>query len=216
MQTPYRYAMISAGMNATLIAFPAAVLYIVGGLSTGLRLFGGPDRWRPPRSLGIALGFAGLLLHAALLYTELFTSGGLNLSFFNAVSLAAWTVVGLLLLSALTKPVENLAILALPLAARAAHAAALRLRSQGATALKPTEIMDVTPEVVDGAMREYRVGHVVHGHTHRPCVHALEVDGRPAARIVLGDWYDDDSVLRWHRDGSFALGRVSTPDTKGR
>jgi ABC-type uncharacterized transport system permease subunit len=109
--------MISPGMNITLIAFPAALLYLAGGLSTGLRLFGSADRWRPPRGLGIGLGFAGLLLHAVVLYVELFTSGGLNLSFFNAVSLAAWTAAGLLLLSALSQPVDNLAILALPMAA---------------------------------------------------------------------------------------------------
>ncbi|MGB5199094.1 MAG: cytochrome c biogenesis protein CcsA [Sedimenticolaceae bacterium] len=104
-------------MNITLIAFPAALLYLAGGLSTGLRLFGSADRWRPPRSLGIGLGFGGLFLHAVVLYVELFTSGGLNLSFFNAVSLAAWTAAGLLLLSALSQPVDNLAILALPMAA---------------------------------------------------------------------------------------------------
>ncbi len=109
--------MISPGMNMTLIAFPAALLYLAGGLSTGLRLFGSADSWRPPRSLGIRLGFAGLFLHAVMLYVELFTSGGLNLSFFNAVSLAAWTAAGLLLLSALSQPVDNLAILALPMAA---------------------------------------------------------------------------------------------------
>lgn len=104
-------------MNTTLIAFPAAALYFAGGLSTGLRLFAAENSWRPARNLGIGLGFAALLLHAAVLYFELFTQDGLNLSFFNAVSLAAWTVAGLLLVSALSKPVENLAILALPVAA---------------------------------------------------------------------------------------------------
>ena len=104
-------------MNMTLIAFPAAALYFAGGLSTGLRLFASETSWRPARHLGIGLGFAALLLHAAMLYFELFTVDGLNLSFFNAVSLAAWTVAGLLLVSALSKPVENLAILALPVAA---------------------------------------------------------------------------------------------------
>ena len=104
-------------MNTTLIAFPAAAFYFAGGLSTGLRLFTAEGGWRPSRSLGIGLGFTALLLHAFMLYFELFTSEGLNLSFFNAVSLAAWTVAGLLLVSALSKPVENLAILALPLAA---------------------------------------------------------------------------------------------------
>jgi UDP-2,3-diacylglucosamine hydrolase len=29
----------------------------------------------------------------------------------------------------------------------------------------------------------------------------LEVDGRPRTRIVLGDWYDQGSVLRWDQDG---------------
>ena len=112
-----RYAMICPSMNINLIAFPAAAFYFFGGLSTGLRLFGAEEAWRPPRNLGIALGFIGLVLHALMLYQELFTAGGLNLSFFNAVSLAAWTVAALLLISALTKPVENLAILAFPLAA---------------------------------------------------------------------------------------------------
>lgn len=109
--------MICSRMNASLIAFPAALLYFLGGLSTGLRLFGTADHRRPPRSLGLVFGFAGLLLHGVMLYHELFTTAGLNLSFFNAVSLAAWTVAGLLLVSSLSKPVENLAILALPLAA---------------------------------------------------------------------------------------------------
>jgi ABC-type uncharacterized transport system permease subunit len=72
-------------MNVTFIAFPAAALYLAGGLSAGLRLFGAEDNWRPARTVGIGLGFAGLLLHAMLLYLELFTQGGLNLSFFNAV-----------------------------------------------------------------------------------------------------------------------------------
>ena len=117
MQAWKRYAMIWASMNTMLIALPAAALYFAGGLSTGLRLFGAEDSWRPARSVGIGLGFAALLLHAIVLYSELFTAGGLNLSFFNAVSLAAWTVAGLLLVSSLSKPVENLAILALPVAA---------------------------------------------------------------------------------------------------
>lgn len=117
MQPNGRYAMICNRMNITLIAILAAILYVLGGLSTGLRLFGAEDSWRPPRSLGLALGFAGLSLHALMLYYELFTAHGLNLGFFNAVSLAAWTVAGLLLVSSLSKPVENLGILILPLSA---------------------------------------------------------------------------------------------------
>ena len=117
MQGCEGYAIITGRMNVTLFALTAAFMYFVSGLSTGMRLFGTDEHWRPARGLALGLGFAGLALHAATLYAELLTAGGLNLSFFNAVSLAAWTMAGLLLISALSKPVENLAILALPVAA---------------------------------------------------------------------------------------------------
>jgi UDP-2,3-diacylglucosamine hydrolase len=42
---------------------------------------------------------------------------------------------------------------------------------------------------------------LVHGHTHRPAVHTFELDGQPARRIVLGDWYTQGSVLEWRDDG---------------
>ena len=42
---------------------------------------------------------------------------------------------------------------------------------------------------------------LIHGHTHRPAIHHLTVDDRPATRFVLGDWYTQGSVLRWERDG---------------
>jgi UDP-2,3-diacylglucosamine hydrolase len=42
---------------------------------------------------------------------------------------------------------------------------------------------------------------LIHGHTHRPAVHELVVDGRSVRRIVLGDWYTQGSVLEWSREG---------------
>ncbi|MCA1805075.1 MAG: UDP-2,3-diacylglucosamine diphosphatase, partial [Xanthomonadaceae bacterium] len=33
-------------------------------------------------------------------------------------------------------------------------------------------------------------------HTHRPAVHDFELDGQSARRIVLGDWYEQGSLLR--------------------
>jgi UDP-2,3-diacylglucosamine hydrolase len=66
---------------------------------------------------------------------------------------------------------------------------------------KAPEIMDVTPDEVIAALRRAGVQTMVHGHTHRPAVHRLEVDGRPARRIVLGDWYTQGSVLEWRDDG---------------
>ena len=104
-------------MNIAVFALPAAVFYFAGGLTTGLRLFGSRDGRRPPRMLGILFGFFGALLHAMVLFQSMAMAGGLNLSFFHAFSLAAWTIVLLLLLSSVRKPVENLGIVLLPLAA---------------------------------------------------------------------------------------------------
>jgi len=46
---------------------------------------------------------------------------------------------------------------------------------------------------------------MIHGHTHRPGIHTLDVDGETATRIVLGDWYEQGSVLRVQDDGQYAL-----------
>ncbi len=62
-------------------------------------------------------------------------------------------------------------------------------------------IMDVNTAAVERTFRRYGVDSLIHGHTHRPAVHELRVDGRKATRIVLGDWYDQGSVLRWRKEG---------------
>ncbi len=62
-------------------------------------------------------------------------------------------------------------------------------------------IMDVNAEAVTQAFRRHAVDCMIHGHTHRPAIHELMVDGHPATRIVLGDWYEQGSVLRWNERG---------------
>lgn len=66
-------------------------------------------------------------------------------------------------------------------------------------------IMDVNPQAVVETFREHRADYLVHGHTHRPAVHAVDVDGAARTRIVLGDWYDQGSVLRWDEASGFDL-----------
>ncbi|GGW95237.1 UDP-2,3-diacylglucosamine diphosphatase [Alteromonas halophila] len=61
--------------------------------------------------------------------------------------------------------------------------------------LRP-EIMDVTPSEVVRVMEAHNVRQLIHGHTHRPNIHMLTVHQSSAKRIVLGDWYDQGSVLR--------------------
>ncbi len=98
-------------------------------------------------------------------------------------------------------PERQAEFLRLPLPSRLDHAAGLRHRSREATRLKPADIMDVTPEAVTDMMRENGVRCMIHGHTHRPAVHEIEWDGLPATRIVLGDWYEQGSVLVWNESG---------------
>jgi len=58
------------------------------------------------------------------------------------------------------------------------------------------DIMDVNQDEVLAAFERHGVQRMIHGHTHRPAVHELEIAKQPAQRIVLGDWYTQGSVLR--------------------
>ena len=88
--------------------------------------------------------------------------------------------------------------LALPLMARRALAAQARDASRLSTSGKPPEIMDVNATAVADAMRSSRVRHLIHGHTHRPAVHELDLDGAPAKRTVLGDWFHQAWSLEYN------------------
>ena len=92
-------------------------------------------------------------------------------------------------------------ILAMPLEARRVLAAKAREDSKAHTGSTMESIMDVNADAVAETMRKAGVTRLIHGHTHRPAVHAFELDGQPAKRIVLGDWYEHGSVLRVDGDG---------------
>ena len=63
------------------------------------------------------------------------------------------------------------------------------------------DIMDVNPVEVLAAFERHGVSRMIHGHTHRPAIHELEIKGNQAQRIVLGDWYTQGSVLRVKPEG---------------
>jgi UDP-2,3-diacylglucosamine hydrolase len=63
-------------------------------------------------------------------------------------------------------------------------------------------IMDVNAHEVVRTLQEHRVDCMIHGHTHRPAIHDVALPaGAKGIRIVLGDWYDQGSVLRWDERG---------------
>jgi len=71
----------------------------------------------------------------------------------------------------------------------------MREKSKEVVQAKPADIMDVNDAAVMQAMRAHGVTRLVHGHTHRPGRHALTIDGRPAERWVLPDWYGRGGYL---------------------
>lgn len=91
--------------------------------------------------------------------------------------------------------------LARPIGERQAIARQLRETSQEATRGKAEYITDVNADAVAGCMRDAGVRLLIHGHTHRPAMHEFELDGQPARRIVLGDWYEQGSLLRCDTEG---------------
>jgi ABC-type uncharacterized transport system permease subunit len=107
----------SADMNSTFIAFLAIACYLGSAIVISIRLFKSNQPDVLPRALGLGLMLVGINLHAGLLFSHLMSDGGIDLSFFGAASLIALTVMVLLLFSSLSKPVENLGIVLLPVSA---------------------------------------------------------------------------------------------------
>lgn len=107
----------------TLLAVLTAVFYLAASARVAVSLV---------RQTGIStmhihflmLGFAGLIFHGILLYSSLRVGMNINLGFFNAGSLMCWFITLFLLAVSTREPVENLAMLFLPLAALAAVLAA--------------------------------------------------------------------------------------------
>ena len=91
-------------------------------------------------------------------------------------------------------PVRSL-FLHLPYRTRVRIAHGLRPHMRRSTGKKADYIIDADPATVARRMRAHGVAELIHGHTHRPGIHDFTPDGRPARRIVLGDWYAGDSVL---------------------
>lgn len=98
----------------------------------------------------------------------------------------------------------------MPLSKRQALASKLRQESRALTAMKAADIIDVTPEEVPRIMQKFGVHLLIHGHTHRPAIHELQIAGKPAQRIVLGDWDAKGWVLEATTEGfnltSFSIG----------
>lgn len=108
-----------------IIPLLAILLYLATASLAAIRLFRPELSTRLSRSIVIQVGFAALLVHALILYQTIVAEDGLNLAFFQALSLGGWMIALVIMLSSLTKPAENLAIFLFPPIALAVAACCL-------------------------------------------------------------------------------------------
>ena len=89
-----------------------------------------------------------------------------------------------------------------PLADRKQQIEAIRLRSEQEKSQKLAQIMDVNQDAVAALFSAYNYPELlIHGHTHRPNQHRLQIDGHLVTRWVLGDWYEQGSYLACDQNG---------------
>ncbi|MGV6394005.1 UDP-2,3-diacylglucosamine diphosphatase [Pseudomonas caspiana] len=105
----------------------------------------------------------------------------------------------------LRNPVTLFVLRNLPRRTRHKLARKLRNESQSQTRMKANDIVDVTPEEVPRVMEHFGVRTLIHGHTHRPAVHKLQIGDQAARRIVLGDWDKQGWAVQVDEQG-FQLG----------
>lgn len=79
---------------------------------------------------------------------------------------------------------------------RVAFARGLRMQSDSEKSTKAADIMDVTPDAVVAALRAAGVSRIIHGHTHRPAAHVVDLGDTLAERWVLPDWDLDGAEKR--------------------
>jgi UDP-2,3-diacylglucosamine hydrolase len=106
--------------------------------------------------------------------------------------------------------------LAQPLAQRKQIVEAMRMGSKEAQRGKSMDIMDVNAEAIAGVFASCNTEVMIHGHTHRPALHRLSMQGRACLRYVLPDWDCEGDAPR---GGWLALtedGELHRLDVQGR
>lgn len=98
-------------------------------------------------------------------------------------------------------PLVRAIFLGAPLSWRRRIAFKTRSGTQASMRTKADFIMDVDDATVLNVMMEYQVKYLIHGHTHRPAIHDFDINGHVCQRIVLGDWYEQNHVLVYDKNG---------------
>ena len=101
-----------------LISILAIIFYLLAALRLGMKLFNTDDtKERSLKIQSLLLGSIALFLHSIVLFRIIDIGNGLNLGFYNALSFMSWGISLVIVLAALQKPLENLAIIFFPVTA---------------------------------------------------------------------------------------------------
>jgi UDP-2,3-diacylglucosamine hydrolase len=98
-------------------------------------------------------------------------------------------------------PLIQKIFLMLPLKWRLAIAAKMRAGSKASNGHKDMSIMDVNPQAVVQQMQAHGVEWMIHGHTHRPAIHPVELGKTLGHRAVLGAWHEEGSIVKVTPEG---------------
>ena len=104
-------------MNSPLISFFAVALYLCCAFLLLLRINHNSAVSKSSKALILIPGFLGIALHIAALYSSMLSPLGINLGFYNALSLVSSFITLFTLISSLRHPVEIMGIIVMPASA---------------------------------------------------------------------------------------------------
>ena len=106
-------------MHPWILAFAlmSVTLYVAATVMLGRQLSSANRAAKAATPKLPMFAFVAVALHGVLLYANVVTGQGLRLGFFDAASLVAWVAALILIIGATRRPLDNLGLLVLPLAA---------------------------------------------------------------------------------------------------
>ncbi|AXI84279.1 UDP-2,3-diacylglucosamine diphosphatase [Xylella taiwanensis] len=176
---------IQADMGTPLYFIPGNRDFLVGAgyaARAGFRIL-------PDPCVVDLYGEPTVLLHGDLLCTDDITYQAFRTQTRNPEFIAQFLVQALSVRAAFAQQARM---------ASHAHQSGLKQENDG---MQFEKITDVVAAEVEAMFACYGVDRIIHGHTHRPALHTLQVGERACTRVVLGDWYQQGSVLRVDADG---------------
>jgi UDP-2,3-diacylglucosamine hydrolase len=76
-----------------------------------------------------------------------------------------------------------------------------RDKSKDHTKFLDEGITDVNQAELNKVLQCNKVTKIIHGHTHKPAIHETMINDITHQRFVLGDWYEQGSILNWDESG---------------